>query len=415
MPEYRPNVKVEIGTVDVTDFLNGPVTVKRGRDTVYQPTSAGFASFELQETPGLDIRVGRRLRVTVEDSAGAPQPVFSGIVSDFERSTLVASPTDPYIVMRVQAIGPLARLNRRRVFETGRSVERDGARVSDALADGLAEAWEEQPFTITWDSLQPEQVWDTYGGFDASIVDPGVFDLVALPSSDTGYSPLDVVQQSADSAEGILFETPDGRVGYADVNRRFLNARAGYLDIPLNVTVQNRLNVSSELADVTNDVAVVYGSDDLVRRTEPLSISLFGRLFRQLDTLLAATLDAENRADEFVARHASPTLRLQEIGINLRAPEPALLDSLLQLVSCGCTDAVRLVNVPARLGFTQFQGFVEGLEWVLTPTDGEVRLFVSDAVLSITAVRYGLLEPTLRYDQLDPTLEYREARIVEAI
>lgn len=412
---YKPDVRVTIGTQDVTAFLDGPVTVKRGRDTVYSATNAGFASFELLDQSTLNLRVGRRVRITAADSTGARRALFTGTVSDFERQTLVASQSDPFILTRIQAVGPLAGVNRRFVFEDGRPVERDGARVSAAIAGGLAEVWEEQPLELNWEDLGEEQIWETYGGFNPALFDPGIFDVVTVPARPAGYNPLQIAQETAQSAEGILFETPAGEVGYADANRRFLNARDGYLNIPLNVTVQNRLDVSSELADITNDVTVVYGDEDLVRERDLFSIVRFGTLSRTLETVLADLNEAELRASEFLARHAAPTLRLQEVGINLRAPEPALLDALFGLVSCGCTDAIELTGVPAQLGFVSFRGFVEGVEWVVTPDDGELRLFVSDAILSLTAVRYGQLEPDLEYGQVDPTLEYGDARVVEAV
>jgi hypothetical protein len=104
---------------------------------------------------------------------------------------------------------------------------------------------------VTWATVDP--------GFDPALIDGGVYGLVALGSADAGYSALQVVQDAGASAKGLLFETADGFVGYADADRRPANAAAGFLDVPFAVLDVGGVSVSSSLADLTNRVSVEYG------------------------------------------------------------------------------------------------------------------------------------------------------------
>jgi len=409
---YQPNVRVFVNGVEVSDLLDGDVSVRRGRDTVYQPTNAGYASFEFVDLDQVPFRVGSPVRVTLDDFVGNPQIIFRGTVSDFERRLNVFSLSDPRVSVSVQAVGPLARAHRRVVLFGGRGVENDGERVAAALEPAISERWDEQPFEESWAQVDNGATWESFDGFDPSLIDDGLFDLRALDADDAGYDPLGVVQEAAFSSQGILFETPDGRIGYANGDRRFQNLRENVVDIPLSVTTFNGFAVASQFADVTNVVTVVYGADDAVTDTEPLSLSIFGRAEQQVATALNDEENAEDFAEEFLARHSFPQLRLQEIGIGVEVVDGLLLQDLFRLGSCGCSDAVRLNGIPPRLGIDRFTGFVEGIEWRLGRSTAELRLLVSDAQLSVGSVRWSAVDPTLQWDGVSATLEWRDARAV---
>jgi len=380
---YTPTVRCFVGDTDVTGLLDGPISVRRGRDTVYQPTAAGFASFDFVDLEDVPIRVGRTVRVTIEDFVGNERPLFRGIVTDFER-VLNVSTADPKVTVRVQALGPLSTLNRRNIFPDGRVAENDGERVAAAILEAVSIAWEQVDPAFEWQQVDETLQWQDFDSVDLSLVDDGVFDLTAIPASDAGYSPLDLIQRASFSAEGILFETPDGRIGYANANRRAQNLLNRIVDIPLGVTVQQQLAVSSELADLVNRAIVTYGDDEAVVRSDAASIVEFGEFAQTLDTVLADQANAEAFGDDFVARHKQPRLRLQKVGIAVESVDGLLLQDLVTLGTCGCTDAIRISDLPPQLGITEFVGFVEGIEWRLTRSSVDLNLLVSDKDLSVS-------------------------------
>jgi hypothetical protein len=385
---FQPNVRVSIGGVEVTELLDTDVIVRSGRDTIYQPTNAGYASFDFVALQSVPLAVGDAVVITVDNFVGGQFPVFTGKVSDFQRRLTIFSPVEPEVVVSVQAVGPLADVARRVVLFDGRPEELDGERVLALLQDAVPDA------------------------VDPALIDEGLFTLAPLPAADGGYDPLRVIQDSAFSSQGVLFETPNGRIGYADGDRRFITLRTNVVDIPLDVTTVDRFVVFSQLADLVNEVVVEYGDDDVVTASNEDSVALFGPFDRSLRTVLANQANAESFAEEFLERQAFPSLQIREIGVSLDVVDPFLLEKLYTLGSCGCSDAIRVRGIPNRLGITQFEGFVEGIEWRLSRTSGEMRLLVSEADLSVGSDRWTTLDPALIWDDVDPVLIWDDARRV---
>jgi hypothetical protein len=385
---YSPNVRCFIGSREVTQLLDSEVTIRRGRDTVYQPTNAGYGSFAFVDLENVPVTVGDPVTVTIDDFQAQPVTIFTGKVSDFERRMAVFSPVEPEVVVRVQMVGPLADVSRRVVLFSGRAEEDDGERVLAVLQEAVPDI------------------------ADPNLVDDGLFTLAALPAEDSGYDPLGVIQDAAFSSQGILFETTDGKIGYANGDRRFFTLRNDVVDIPLEVTAVDRFALQSQLADLVNEVVVEYGVDDAVFAGDADSVARFGSFDLRLRTVLANETNAEAFADEYLRRHALPRLQLEEIGIGLDVVDIVLFDRLLDLGTAGSADAIRVVGIPALLGITRFEGFVEGIEWRLTPNTGELRLLVSDVQLSVGSVRWSAVEPTLIWNDVDPDLTWDDARDV---
>lgn len=406
---WQPSPTVSVGGVDLTSVTVQSVSVRRGRQRVYEPTNAGYASIELLQSGSdrLSLQVGETVRVTVDDSAGNPQVVFTGELSDWS-SRAVWFGGEPVVSFSLQAVGPLAQLNRRVVLFGGAPSEDDGARVLQALQAGFAGAWEEQPLDLTWNAVGTAVSWETFDGFDPSEVDPGVYLLAALGSADGGYSALRVAQDAAFSGQGVLYETADGGVGYADADRRPANAVAGFLEIPVSVVAADGLGFSSQLADVTNRVTVEY-SGGAVTSDDTFSIVEFGVYGEQLTTELANLSNAQAVADEYILRHSSPRTSLDEVRINLANCGTALRDSLIAI---NTNDAVELSGLPSGLGMMQLQGFVEAVQWNVDPFRAELSLIVSDEALSSGAQRWGQVTATLEWQQVNATLQWQNARTV---
>jgi hypothetical protein len=87
------------------------------------------------------------------------------------------------------------------------------------------------------------------------------------------------------------------------------------------------------------------------------SIAQFGRFETEIRTDLVNLSNAENRAREFLQRHAIPSSVFDQLKFNLLGVPDELRNELLELRT---SEAVRVSAIPARIGFTEFRGFVEG-------------------------------------------------------
>jgi hypothetical protein len=257
---------------------------------------------------------------------------------------------------------------------------------------------------VTWETVDP--------GFDADLIDPGVFDLTALPAADSGYSALTVTSDAGQSAKGVLFETPSGFIGYADADRRPANLAAGPLQVPYQRVAADGLSFSSSLSDVTNRVTVEYGTDQAVTEEDTFSIGRFGLLHTTLDTILLNQTNAEARADDFLFAHSRPATELQQLTVNLRDDLPDTLRDNLLTVNTNA--AVRVTGLPIKVGLgdTRFSGFVEGVRITVSDFEANLTLFVSDELLSFGSVLWGQVTATIDWQDVNATLTWADARRV---
>lgn len=403
---FRQNPRVTIGTTDFTQHAIGRIAVNGGRRTVYERPNAGYATVELIDVDGIpEFRVAEQLQVFIDRAAfiwdgmseswasvgsewetvtgpfGVSEPIFTGTVSDF-RTDVTPTADGPIVTHSVQAVGPLAVLNRRQIYTTGRVAENDGERMLNILTTALGA-----------------------GEVDPDLIDDGVFGLAAVPAEDAGYNALAIAQDTGFSGEGVLFETEDGLIGYSDANRRLENERTKVVAIPFAVLAREGVTLVQQLADITNAVTVEYDSG-AVSEEDATSIARFGRYETELTTTLADLSNAENRAFQFLNRHATPRSILDELRFNLLSVDVDLLNDLLAIRP---SDAIEVTGVPGRLGFTRFRGFVEGFRLDADPFAAELTLVVSDRLLSVGALRWEQVDGTIAWQDVDPTLTWDDA------
>ena len=407
---YLPNPTVTINGRDYTDNSVGQITISRGRDTVYAQPNAGAATIELIDTGALTrFSVGVPIQISMLFPAiewdlladtwaglgdtwelvfgplvpGFIRPVFTGTVSDWDADA-VAAQNEPIMRYRVQAVGPLATLNRRNVLFDGRIAEDDGERVEAVLTAALGTAV-----------------------VDPSIIDDGVFALAGLDADDSGYSALELVRDAAASAQGVVFETEDGRIGYQNADARFNETE--FLQIPFGEVQVGGLSVSSALGDVTNVVTVEFDGG-AVTVDDPVSIERFGEQDETISTSLESEAAALGFASAFLQRHSTPSVSLGLLAFNLRNMDR---DLRLEVLESNVNRGIVLSDVPARVGFRNFEGFIEGVEIRMNRFEAELGLLVSDSVLSTGDMRWLVVPPGVTWDTVEPAgLVWNDARVV---
>ena len=408
---WSPAPTVTIAGQDFTGEALETVRIVRGRDDVFSEPRAGYAILELLDLTGagLPFDVLDRLEVTVDDTSGDPVTVFTGNVSDWSTvliDTGVESGTAASVTT-VIATGPLANLNRRNVAAAGRPAQLDGDRILELVEAGLSASWEE--VGGTWATVrEPDTTWATFDpDFDASRIDtPGVFDIAALPADPAGYNPLSQAYLTAISGRGVLFDTADGFIAYADADRRELAAQAGYLPLPA-AALTAQLTTTSAASDIVNRVSVTFEGGAIIVE-DTFSIISFGVLAREFQTNLADAGQATAWGVDYIEDHAGPIINLREVGIRLDGLTDGALRDALLAIDVG--SPVVLEQLPATLGVTQLPAFVEGVNWLVDRDTVELRLNLSDAALSIGSIRWGLVPDTLRWEDVNATLTFEQAR-----
>jgi len=410
---WSPLTSVSINGLDYTGDALETIRIERGRTDVYAEPRAGYCIAELIDLTGdgLGIDVLQPFQVAIRDSIGTYRPVFTGTISDVSASLYDSGEVSgkAAAIVTVIAVGPLAKLNRRNVFPDGLAASEDGTRIANLVENALALSWEETGGT--WATVAtPTATWATFdAGLDLALIDqPGVFDIAALPAEPQGYNPLSQGYLTALSGRGVLWDTADGFIAYADAERRE-NAAAtdSYMPIPAAALQSQSLSTASTASDIVNRASVLFEGGAAIF-SDPESILTYGVLAREFQTNLASEPQALAWALDYLEDHAAPIIKLPTVGIRLDGLTD--LDLLDDLINIDVNAPVVLENLPATLGVTQLPAFVEGVSWRLNRLTAQIVLTVSDAALSIGSVRWNLVAPNLAWQDVAANLEWQDAR-----
>ena len=205
------------GTNYTSNTLNG-VSINYGRSTIWEQPRAGYASIQIlnKDNSPLSVQLNDPVTITVDSSAGTPLTVFTGKVQSITNSVQALGVIGKVVIHTVTAISPMADMSRVITHTTSYPKEYDDDRLNRILTDS----------GVTIDVVDTPGVYE----FTASTAQPG----------DCYYWASFYAQM----AFGYIYDTTDGKVGYANESRRTLEAATnGYLEIP--VTSEHVITVDS--------------------------------------------------------------------------------------------------------------------------------------------------------------------------
>jgi hypothetical protein len=384
MSAWSPVVTVTIGGTDYTGNTVDTVQIRRGRRRIYDNIPASVASITVYDFDGTGIipTVGANVTITLENSAGTPVTLFVGEVSDFKTSIYDAGIANtPAAQISIQAVSNLAKMLYRTVFRSAFTdayvtLQLDGQRITEVLEQAGYVTWEEA--AGNWEDQTT--TWADYGDiFELDVIDPGIFTFQPLPINDAGYNASSQLVTTAAFALGNVYETRDGKIGYADINRRFNNATAGYLLIDSDVVTARSLQTTASLSDIFNVITIQ--NEPTETQVDRASVATFGRRQQTIDPPFLYFFDYILLAQSILTQRSQPRIEFENVVIRLDQD----LDNTLRnsLIEIEVNDAVEIDNLPVTLGLTDFEGFVEGVNFIIDPFRTSLQLFISDKDLSL--------------------------------
>lgn len=373
-----PTVQIN-GTDWTSDTLNG-VSITYGRSDIWEQPRAGYANISIYNTTNahFTVELNDPVVITVDDSAGNPVTVFTGKVQAVSNTIQFLGTIGKAIVHNVTAIAPLADMARVITHTSGFPKEYDDARLNRIL---------------------------TAAGVTIDVVDtPGVYEFTS-----SSASPADCYYWAsyyAQMAFGYIYETTDGKVGYANESRRTVEAATyGYLTIPENVILYPTVNSEINLNNLLNDVRLEYKANATVTSTSASSIAQFGKQAADIFTELEDSAQAQFQADRYITLRASPQTILRSYTVQLDAPamSNALLDDLLATYM---GMPVRVDSFPLGIYNGIFKGFVEGWTMTISRNTATLNLNVTKNSLSITPTRWQDVSAALIWSAVDPAVQW---------
>lgn len=369
-------VAVSTGPVDLSCLVDS-VSIHHGREDPTGQPEASTATLNLswdQDTDSMPVTLDVGAQVKVEtDLGGQSFTRFLGRVSDISYEWDEVGPDTPQAPMaQVVATGYLAGLGRRVVGDAPFPNEWDGARVKRVL--NLA-------------GVATDNVTSDYGT------------VVLLPRDVDSQPALDVAHDAAESGGGMVWETRDGSVRYADSDHRRNTQPALHLDA-CDVLVTPKWMRSLE--GLVNKVSVGYGvtpdggEQPRYVASNASSITRFGEYAVSETTELYTLPDAQARASVILARNSSPTWVLTALPIDMAGLDAARTATLLGLDMHALLAVTDFPTVGAAPTSTSL--WVEGWTERLAAGVHELELFVSGYCRSVPPPRWDDADPSWTWD-----------------
>lgn len=377
---WNPNCTVEVDGVDFSSKAINSVNVTYGRTSYWEQARTGYATIEIVNWDNSDygFEINDPISVTVDNASSVARTVFTGKVTNIASQMVAVGSVEEVAVITLTAVGPFAAMSRKIIGGSGFVKQLDSARMSAIF---------------------------TAAGVTVDVVDtPGIYEFTSLAAFRAdAYT---TAAKYANMANGYIYETTDGKVGFANESRRTIDVAAnGYMNIPENYILWRSISSNKSIGDILNSITISYKANATVTASDATSEGLYGPLEASINTELEHMAEAQLLADKYVALRSVPRLNMSSFTVQLDSPNvsSADLDELLQMTM---GKAVSIENLPVPLIPTNYYGFVEG--WILQVTRNQatISLTTSESSYSIQPTRWQNVSGTLTWNTVGSTVQW---------
>lgn len=375
-----PTVQIN-GTNYTSDTLNG-VSIKYGRTTIWEQPRAGYAQIQIlnDNNSPISIQLNDPVTISVDNSLGVPQAVFTGKVQSISNSVQALGAIGKVVIHTVTAISPMADMSRVITHTSSFPKEYDDVRLDRII---------------------------TASGVTIDVIDsPGVYQFTASTAraADCYYWASFYAQM----AFGYIYDTTDGKIGYANESRRTVEAATnGYLTIPEDVILYRGVNSEINLNNLLNKVRLEYKANAIVTSQSTSSITSYGEQAADILTELEDATQAQNQADRYITLRSTPQTVLRSFTVQLSNPSitSSVLDGMLGMYM---GKPVQVHPFPEGIYSGVFKGFVEGWNLTISQNSASINLNVTKNTLSLAPTRWQDVLATLQWEDVTPTLEWAD-------
>ncbi len=377
---WNPDPLVTIDGVDYSGKTLWGASINFGRSNIWDQARASYATIDLINTTNTDFNIqpNDEVLIKVKNSSGVYITLFTGKVTDLNNRMQSMGSVSFTVIQSISAIGVFADMARTIIGDTAWAKEYDDDRMTRIFNDA----------GVTIDTV------DT----------PGVYEFTARAADAAdAYS---LAAEYASKAFGYIYETTDGKVGYANESRRLLDVQAnGYMSLPLDYILWRGINSSKTSTDVVNDITLIYKNNQVVTASDATSQVIYGLKTAQLTTEIETGAEAQQQADRYIVLRANPRTNLSQFSIPVDSDNVSNADRD-ELLAMEMGKAIEIDNLPKGIKNTVYKGFVEGWSWSLTQYQAQLNLITTDYTLSVTPVRWQDVSATLIWSAVDPTIQW---------
>jgi hypothetical protein len=411
MTAYTPDYRILVNSVELSNITIADLTITSGRTDIYQQPVAGYCQLTLLNlnNSSYDFTVGTGITVEVTNSVGSYIPIFGGLISDFTITVNSAGSLGYTTVATITALGALSKLPK--IIDEGiLSQDFDGDQIYSLLSNYLLGSWNDVPPAETWANYNPTETWANALNIGLGEIDqPGDYLMISRSASNTDLYSLTTA--IANSAFGVIYEDPNGNIGYADqTHRQDYLAANGYTTLDANHANGLGLSATTRAGDLRNSFTINYDNNgnQTYTATDPISQGIYGTYAEQFTSRIKNTADAEALADRYIELRANPYPKFQSITFVLGNPEidDADRDALINIF---LGQPVWIQNLPPNITNGEFQGYIEGWTFRASLNNLTVTFNASPVNFSQVAVKWEQVNAAETWNTLNTSLTWLEA------
>ena len=355
------------------------VQISYGRTSVWEQARAGYARISILNKNGVDnaFDMNQTVSVKVKNTAGTDVTVFTGKITSVDNALSGSGSVGSAVVQTITAVAPFAQMSRKIIGDTAWAREFDSDRMTRIFTDA---------------------------GQTIDIVDsPGIYEFTNRSANAAdAYS---LAASFAQQANGYIYETADGKVGFANESRRFIDQRDnGYLVIPTNYILWNSVSSQKTLADIANAITVT-STNNSASSSDATSQTTYGLVAGSKSTELHNVSDAQLQADRLITLRAYPRTSLSSFTIPVNNPNVSNAN-IDKFVAMAMGEPIQINSLPIGIKNTTYKGFVEGYTFSINQFEMIMNLATTDYSYSITPTRWQDVQATLTWAGVGATVQW---------
>ena len=368
------NPTITVAGTEYTDLTFNQVSIDYGRSKIFDTIRPGYARLDIANLTdtAYPFAVNDSLVIKLKNASNVDVTVFTGIITDVRGSYKASSLSDGLGVVSLTAVAPMAQMSRIVVGKTDYPEETDAVRISRIF---------------------------TEAGVSVDVVDDAIYTLVSRPAGLTDAYTL--AAKYAMSVLGSIYETTDGKVGFANESRRRAEAELnGFTSIPNSSIIINSIFSNENIADVMNLANVSY-SGGTASDFDLASQGTYGLIGATFNTELKNFADAEAIAATYINLRSMPRKSLSTFSVRLL--DPTLSNTALnKLLGVYFGLPITITGLPNSIVPGAYEGYVEGWNLSFSPANATVTLKTSEQAYSYRDLRWQDPSPTLQWQNANP-------------
>jgi len=376
---WKPQPTISINGTDRKSITLNDVQISYGRNSVWEQARSGYARIGILNTAGTDygFNMNQTVSIKVKDSAGTDVTVFTGKITSVDNNLTGSGTIGTNAVQTITAVGPFSQMSRKIIGGSSWAKEYDTDRMTRIFTDA-------------------GQTIDT-------VDSPSIYEF-AIRSAQLADS-YSLAASFAQQAFGYIYETADGKVGFANESRRTNDAKTnGYTVIPNNYILWNNVSSQKTLADILNNLTLTYNAGS-VTATDSTSITDYGQVDGSISTTLHNSTDAQTQANRYVTLRAYPRTSLSSFTIPIDSANVSDANRD-KFISMTMGKPIQITTLPIALKNTTYRGFVEGYSFSINQYQMVMTLNTTDYTYSFTPTRWQDVSGTLTWNGVGSTVQW---------